>query len=491
MANPAVRVRMYRQGLGDCFLVTFDAGGDEAHMLIDCGSLGATTTRVSLARVVADIGRTTGGHLDVVIATHEHQDHVSAFRSEREAFQAMQVERVWLAWTENPQDARARAVAKRRDDLAAALVQASRALTRPAASAESRAVGLAVHDVLGFGGDPDALGAFAETVNEAMAFVRTGLTPRTRYFKPGDGPVEEAWFKGFRIYVLGPPSTDGALDDTGSELYGLAGGLGTGAAFRASGRTAAEYLAAADPGERAAFHAAQPFDSRFRLERDGDRARGLFPHYLSEAAWRRVDDDWMHMASDLALQLDSATNNTSLAIAIERIADGKVLVFPADAQEGNWLSWHDPAVTWTVRTEAGAVTVTAADLLSRAVFYKVGHHGSHNGTAKAHGLELMALANELTAFIPVDRAVALGRHPKRSWRMPAFALYRALLEKCQGRVVRSDIGWAEDASTAAQPVVEQELLGVAVPSQWTAWKQAQRAATHITITDLFVDYLLT
>jgi hypothetical protein len=32
-------------------------------------------------------------------------------------------------------------------------------------------------------------------------------------------------------------------------------------------------------------------------------------------------------AADLALQLDSMTNNTSLALAIERISDGKVLLF--------------------------------------------------------------------------------------------------------------------------------------------------------------------
>ena len=64
-------------------------------------------------------------------------------------------------------------------------------------------------------------------------------------------------------------------------------------------------------------------------------------YFAEDAAWRRVDEDWLHVATDLALQLDSATNNTSLVLAIERIADGKVLLFPADAQEGNWLSWHD------------------------------------------------------------------------------------------------------------------------------------------------------
>ena len=157
MPIPAIRVRMYRQGLGDCFLVTFDVGGAEGHMLIDCGSLGATTTRVTIADVVEHLRETTGGHLDVVLATHEHQDHVSAFRTERPAFDAMRVDQVWLAWTENPQDPKAQAIARRRDDLGEALVHASLALTRPEAPEASRAVGLAIRDVLEFSGDPDAL----------------------------------------------------------------------------------------------------------------------------------------------------------------------------------------------------------------------------------------------------------------------------------------------------------------------------------------------
>ena len=38
--NP--RVRMYRQGLGDCFLLTYSDGNGESHLLIDCGVLKGT-----------------------------------------------------------------------------------------------------------------------------------------------------------------------------------------------------------------------------------------------------------------------------------------------------------------------------------------------------------------------------------------------------------------------------------------------------------------
>src|SRR5688500_14471140 len=84
-----VRVRMYRHGLGDCFLVTFRIGNDAKHMLIDCGTLGATSTPVTMEEVVNDIRKTTGSHLDVLVATHEHKDHVSGFRSLRGEFEEM------------------------------------------------------------------------------------------------------------------------------------------------------------------------------------------------------------------------------------------------------------------------------------------------------------------------------------------------------------------------------------------------------------------
>jgi glyoxylase-like metal-dependent hydrolase (beta-lactamase superfamily II) len=83
---PTVRVRMYRQGLGDCFLLTFDPGGDEKHVLIDCGTLGCKSTDVKMADVIADIDKTSSGHLHLVVGTHQHQDHLSGFPKLQELF---------------------------------------------------------------------------------------------------------------------------------------------------------------------------------------------------------------------------------------------------------------------------------------------------------------------------------------------------------------------------------------------------------------------
>lgn len=478
---PKVRVRMFRHGLGDCFLLTFDVGGAERHMLIDCGTLGNKNNDVKIADIAKHVKDTIGaGNLDVVIATHEHQDHLSGFNGPMKELKD-KVDHVWLAWTENPADPDAQDFVKFKNDL-------GETLALVVAAAPNSDVGSQVEHLLGFAGDMSLPAAkFAETVNAAMEFVRTGLGAATTYHEPGQ-VIEESYLPGFRFYVLGPPRSKTAMGDLGehgsTELYGVAAGLRTAAKFHLGG--AAYGAGAMTPEENASLELERPFDERFN-ERGDDVKREQYPAYFQESeSWRTIDHDWLNAASDLALQLDSMTNNSSLALAIERIADGKILLFPADAQQGNWLSWHEPGLTWTVHEASGAVKqVTASDLLARTVFYKVGHHGSHNATARGKGLELMTQA-ELTAFIPVDRAMALTRNPPDSWQMPARPLYRRLLEKCNGRVARADTGWAAKSTGAT----EEKFDGMATDAEWTQWGNAQIVATHVQIKDLYVEYLL-
>ena len=143
-------------------------------------------------------------------------------------------------------------------------------------------------------------------------------------------------------------------------------------------------------------------------------------------AWRRIDAAWLDGASELALALDSATNNTSLVLAIE-LAGADVLLFAADAQVGNWLSWQN--LKWSFDNR----TVTGPDLLARTIFYKVGHHGSHNATLRDKGLELMTQLS--IAAIPVYHDMAVKKH----WgNMPLPALVDRLKSVAKIGVFRSD-----------------------------------------------------
>jgi hypothetical protein len=120
-----------------------------------------------------------------------------------------------------------------------------------------------------------------------------------------------------------------------------------------------------------------------------------------------------------------------------------VLLFAADAQVGNWLAWE--GLSWKIGDPGNPeVNVTAPDLLARTVLYKVGHHGSHNATLRAEGLELM-VRDDLAAMIPVDHNTAI----KKGWNMPFPELYDRLEQKTRGRVMRIDTGLPtrQDAAT--------------------------------------------
>ena len=173
-------------------------------------------------------------------------------------------------------------------------------------------------------------------------------------------------------------------------------------------------------------------------------------YFDSDADWRRIDADWLSAAADLALNLDSDTNNTSLVLAFEW--KDRVLLFVGDAQVGNWLSWRDQ----TYRAERGR-SVPVDHLLARTVLYKVGHHGSHNATLKRdprtatsdspfggpYGLELM---RDIIALIPVDRAAAEKDMPS-PWEMPHQPLYERLLaiqDRARERGLRLHaFGWGD------------------------------------------------
>lgn len=403
------RVRMYRQGLGDCFLIALPRqDGGTYYLLIDCGViLGTANAKAIMTEVVDDIVVTTGGHVDLLLATHEHWDHLSGFVQAAEAFKQLTVANVWLAWTEDPTDPLAQQLAGERDKLRAALQLSSlRLRLNGAVEMASEIDGF----LQGFGAVKGLTSA------DALAAVRQMAPQPPRYCKPHDDPVELAEV-GARLYVLGPPYDErrikqAAPSERAPETYGLALD-----AFLAH---VAPLLAGQD--------AALPFGTHYAIPMTEAQNLAFFKsfYWRQEDTWRRIDGSWLEDAADLALQLDTATNNTSLVTAIE-LADGDVLLFAADAQVGNWLSWQD--LKWTV----GERTVSGPDLLKRAIFYKVGHHGSHNATLKAKGVEMMD--NLRIAMIPVNHEMALKKH----WtRMPLHELVAALDERTHGAVVRAD-----------------------------------------------------
>ncbi|ABC83659.1 MBL fold metallo-hydrolase [Anaeromyxobacter dehalogenans] len=466
---PRVRVRMYRPGLGDCFLLTFQPDtADEAHVLVDIGTVGRGAG-VPMEEIARDVAAVTGGRLAAVVATHEHADHLSGFPLLADA--GVTAGEAWVAWTEDPADPLARQLQKYRGDLFAAAAQAAAALDAAPREGLLGVLRAGVRDLMAFNGFlPGAAGAslgaaakgggLKKTI-DAMMRSALGLARRgPRYLSPGD-VLEPAWAPGVRVYVLGPPRDEAAIRQLGGhgspDLYELAAVLGV--------------ELPGTPGGPAAGGPVQPFDAALGVPLDRAGALGGVAAAYEAEPWRRIDEATLGAAAELALQLDNATNNTSLVLAIE--AGGEVLLFPGDAQLGSWLSWPD--VTFAVDEGGRRRTVTGEDLLRRVTFYKVGHHASHNATSRP-GLELMSGRN-LTAFIPLDEGVAR----RREWPMPARTLFAALTEKTRGRVLKSD-GDAEQAALALAGVsVERLHVETTLPLEAPAGareRAAPRARAH-------------
>ena len=104
-----VKVRMYRHGHGDCFLLAFAGrqgrGRKNVYVLIDCGlKPGSEIDNHKIEDIVDDIHKATSGVVDVVIVTHEHQDHVNGFTKKKSGtpiFDKINFKQCWLAWTED------------------------------------------------------------------------------------------------------------------------------------------------------------------------------------------------------------------------------------------------------------------------------------------------------------------------------------------------------------------------------------------------------
>jgi glyoxylase-like metal-dependent hydrolase (beta-lactamase superfamily II) len=467
-----IRMRLYGQGLGDCFLLAFPRKDDPdnknpCYLVIDCGVAMSTPEKdVRIKQVVENIDAATGGHIDVLAITHQHFDHISGFQDAWQEWKKITVDALYLPWTESTAATGEHKSTKSFRDV---LEQASKKAleqagkddleAHPGFKAQADFLGVS----LGIGGS----GTVKRPANmdATMDFIRD-LPPadKIRYFEPGD--VFQLPGTDCHGFVLGPPLPSQVdekerkyiellVDEKAMYSYGPLGlkvdqGKPGGAnAFAMSddrGLPAlASALLAAGTLDRDADEGFSPFAPEIRLDWDNAMASPFFQQHYGDAAprgeggaWRRVDTDWLAGLANLALRAGDYTNNVSLVLAFSLPQSEKMLLFPGDAQVGNWLSWHQIR-EWHFRDASMPAHPPAADdektlmqnLLSRVVFYKVGHHGSHNATIAEKGLEAM-VHPDLMAYIPVSVPVAqdlMGYCP-----MPFYPVLRALQKKTKGRV---------------------------------------------------------
>jgi len=463
-------VRMYRIGHGDCFLIAFagDVPNRPAYVLIDCGYKPGSPGKInppagvtSAKEITADIKKATGGSVDVAVITHEHQDHVNGITATN--FDGIAIGEAWFAWTEDPIDGLANDLRKKFKDKLLGLIAARNRLA--AAGGEDHRV-QTIDEFLAFelGGEDEQFNAAAAvamlgangdagaSMNKAsMKIFKDKATKGVEFLRPHEKIYTVPGAKQVRVFPLGPPRDPDlleSLDPTGSEEFGPGMAVSScGSHFAAAARAAGSGDSPEAPfAQRYALPwndaFTSPDDGTFFKERYGQHPSAIGPDTAespSDAEWRRIDKDWLYAADQLALDMNDQTNNASLVLAFELGKGGKILLFAADAQRGNWLSWAKKAFT------DGNTQITARNLLSRTVLYKVGHHGSHNATINGLSTDgytnLAWMGSEGTSareFCAMITAVRKWAETQKGWDHPLKAIKEALLKKAAGRVFQTD-----------------------------------------------------
>lgn len=458
----SVRVRMYRQGLGDCFLLTLSRDGTATHVLVDCGVVGRSDAVEAMQAVARDIEEATGGHLHLVVATHTHWDHVSGFADAANVFGEMTFGEVWLPSTENPGNEGARAIRVRRRGLVARLRSvADREPARNPLSEGVTGVLRLFGECAAEGGDAGAQ-ASRDDEEAALAVLR-GQSRQVRYLDTRDAPLELPG-GGAKVYVLGPrPPAARPVAEAAR------GAMDLSSAFFAAAERFLSMGTEPDPEEIDRMERSQPFDASYRVDVAADGTliepppdvAGFFDacYFAKDREWRRIDTEWLGMGRGLALTLESHTNDGSLVLAFELPGSGKVLLFPGDARVA--------PPPWSELRWSGADT-TPAELLRRTVLYKVPHHCSQWATP-APALAAMESA-DLVALVSADAQAA----ESLGWRLPHPPLVEELLRKTRGRLLRSR---GVDPVVPANPPEDG-----ASTAEWQAFQQA------VNVTPLYVEY---
>ena len=443
-----IRVRMYRVGFGDFFLVTFlGAQGEPHHVVIDCGVFKGTSQGGDIGSIeaaVQDMAQATGGQLDLIVVTHRHADHIAGFARCKGTFQKMRVGAVWMSAWESEYEPTAM-------KFQAELTRTALGLQRHFTALGARATpeqATARKYVENATGDPVAVAAAAAGGSNAVALnlLKHGFADvEPRYYKGGDAadlpqPLARA---GVQAQILGPPAVD---DLALMKLMDLQKGVG-------------QYLAAQGEGDA---DVSAPFGPQWEVDPAVAPTRGRREGYAEESfrewvgparkywepvtreeaqqARGRMEEALKQMQSSAlmvaAKQLNSFLNNQSLVILFT--FKGKRLLFVGDAQAGNWEHWLFETDT-PDKKGTGAVTDQARQILTSLDFYKVGHHGSGNATPKAAVDMMCSHAQKFAAMCSTEAGVYGTEdpdNPTKGTEVPRAPLLDAL-EK-QAALVRSD-----------------------------------------------------
>jgi beta-lactamase superfamily II metal-dependent hydrolase len=345
-----VTVNMYDVGFGDCFLLNcFYDSNITRRVLIDCGS--SSKKKAHMSRVIDRIIKDSEGHIDAIVATHRHKDHISAFGQKGigEKLETLNPEIVIQPWTEHP-DAKEKA-------LTAPSVFDGKALNfiKTLDAAQDFALHLTdnpdrVLAAVGVRDRKNLTKIASLSIPNKKAILRLNKMGKKHVFiHTGSQSGLEELFPGVKITVLGPPTLkqskkirrQTAWDE--NEFWKL---HASGAKASASNISTVRGKSKILPQARTVSISKAPSCVKWVIQ--------------------KLNTSQSHNVKRIVRSLDNAINNTSIILLFE--FGNKGLLFSGDAQLENWSYALDKK--------------KYRDLLRNVKLYKVGHHGSTNATPK-------------------------------------------------------------------------------------------------------------
>lgn len=389
-----LRVRMFRIGFGDFFLVKVPTAAGDKHILIDCGvhakDLG------TMPDAVSQMAQACNSQLALIIVTHRHADHISGFGTCKDIFRKITVERVWMSWFENPDNKNAMAFQASLAAMAAQVGNTLRLAVRSDPGKEELAD--MAENITG------TMAVAGQAGNQqALAVIHGGFanTPEYNYYKAGDTPAlpPDLVAAGLSAQILGPPIDESLVAQMTNKNQ--------------------QYLAATDASDDTSVKPfATPFDSVA-----ADYPMEAFKLFDADGIAKSIASNQPDTLAARAVAADKTLNNQSVVVLFS--FRGKNLLFAGDAQWGNWESFlYGGAYGTPGHTN---LTKEAETILSQIDFYKVGHHGSANATPKD---AVSAMRHGCVGMCSTQ--------PGAYNEVPRKPLMQALSDKMDGQLARSD-----------------------------------------------------